>query len=105
MPIMQLICQDSKLNHSARDLRGSARRVCRKTLQTRLIVENSSSLFTDTPAGRAKLREEGLQKAFVRGLVTTVIDIPGASLVKGNAVAFERTRVSVASKVLSGLNA
>lgn len=104
-PILELICQDSKLNDSARDLCGSGRRVCRETLQAPLVRESASSLLTDTPAGRAKLREEALQKALVRGLILTVIDVPGASLVKRNAVAFKTLRGSVTSKVLSGLNA
>lgn len=103
--ILQLICQDSKLNDSARDLRGSGGRVCRKALRASLIRGSAFFLFTNTPAGRAKLGEEGLQKEFVRGLVLIVIDIPGASLGKRDAVALKAARGAVTSKILSGINA
>lgn len=105
LPIVQLVRQHPKLDDSACNLRRLGRRVCWKALQTPLVVKSASSFLTNTPSGRAKLPEEGLQEWLMSGRLLTVIDIPGASLVKRNAVAFKTTRGAVASQVLSRLNA
>lgn len=102
---MQLVRQHPELDDSACNPRRLGRRVCWKALQTPLIVKGAFSLLANTSSGFAKLLQHGLQEWLIPGRLLTVIDLPGASLVKLNAVALKITRGAVTFKALGGLNA